>query len=53
VRGEVGARRETGRLQRGGQGEGGRALAVRADDLGDPEPALGFAEEGEELPYAT
>ena len=48
MRGEVCPRGGTGRLQRRGQGDDGRALAVGADDLRYAKRALWVPEEGEQ-----
>jgi hypothetical protein len=45
VRREVGARGEPSRLERRGEGDRGRPLAVGAYNLGDLERALGVAEQ--------
>ena len=48
MRREVGPRGHARCFQRGGEGDGGRALSVRADDLGDTEAVLRIAEEREQ-----
>jgi hypothetical protein len=48
VRREVGARGYTSHLQRGGECDGRRALAVGADNLRDPHGTLRVSEELEE-----
>jgi hypothetical protein len=48
VRRKVGSRGEPGRLERRGEGDRGRPLAVGAYYLGDLERALGVAEQPEQ-----